>query len=72
MYNRLLNINPEGKESCLLLGPRGTGKTHWISHHLRNALVFNLLKTATFRPYWKPESNRKPDTSWISRLDRYR
>ncbi len=51
MYNRLLKINPKSKESCLLLGPRGTGKTHWITHHLPDALVFNLLKTATFAEF---------------------
>lgn len=42
MYTRLLKI-PEN--SILLFGPRGTGKSTWIRHHFKNALVYDLLDT---------------------------
>lgn len=48
MYSRLLNLPLQPSNSVLLLGPRGTGKTSWIREHLKNALVFNLLKSETY------------------------
>jgi uncharacterized protein len=47
-YKRLLEIDLESKSSILLLGPRGTGKTHWIKAHFPNALYFDLLHTETY------------------------
>lgn len=51
MVTRLLNIDPASKDSVLLLGPRGTGKSYWIEQNLPNALVFNLLKTETYKEF---------------------
>ncbi|MEM1244578.1 MAG: ATP-binding protein [Pseudomonadota bacterium] len=48
MYQRLLNLPLEPKHSALLFGPRGTGKTFWITQNLANALHFNLLKSETY------------------------
>jgi len=30
----------------LLLGPRGTGKSTWINHHFKDAVVYDLLNTS--------------------------
>jgi predicted AAA+ superfamily ATPase len=38
---------PEG--SCLLLGPRGTGKSTWLAHVLPDALLLDLLKPDVYR-----------------------
>ena len=35
--------------SCLLLGPRGTGKSTWLRHCLPDALYLDLLEPALFR-----------------------
>lgn len=43
MFDRLFNLSPKATRSALLLGPRGTGKTYWITHHLVEPLIFNLL-----------------------------
>ncbi len=43
MIKRLLQ---KPKQSILLLGPRGTGKTTWIHHHFKNAAIFDLLNTS--------------------------
>jgi len=42
--------------SCLLLGPRGTGKSTWLSHCLPDALSIDLLKPDVFR-----ELSAKPE-----------
>ncbi len=34
------------KESILLLGPRGTGKSTWINHHFKDAVIYDLLNTS--------------------------
>lgn len=46
MYSRLLR--PPGR-SFFLLGPRGTGKTAWVSQELSGALIFDLLKSSTYQ-----------------------
>ncbi len=46
MYTRLLEA-PE-RQSFFLLGPRGTGKTSWLSEALSGALVFDLLDSQTY------------------------
>jgi len=43
MIKRLLE-KPTG--SILLLGPRGTGKSTWIQHHFRDAVIYDLLNTS--------------------------
>ncbi len=43
MITRLLNIP---KQSILLLGPRGTGKSTWIRHHFKNVVFYDLLSTS--------------------------
>ncbi len=43
MIARLLQV--PGK-SILLLGPRGTGKSTWINHHFKDAVIYDLLNTA--------------------------
>lgn len=42
MYRRLLG---KPKQSVLLLGPRGTGKSTWIREHFANAPQYDLLNT---------------------------
>ncbi len=41
---------PVGK-STFLWGPRKTGKSYWIAHHLHNAIVIDLLKTDIFAEF---------------------
>ncbi|MBS0358819.1 MAG: ATP-binding protein [Proteobacteria bacterium] len=48
IYNRLISIDPNAKESAFLFGPRGTGKTLWLKTHLQDILYFDLLKTETY------------------------
>ncbi len=43
MYSRLL---AKPKQSVLLLGPRGTGKSTWIREHFANAPRYDLLNTS--------------------------
>jgi len=43
MIARLL---PKPKQSILLLGPRGTGKSTWIHHHFKDAIIYDLLSTS--------------------------
>lgn len=41
---------PRGK-SCFLWGPRKSGKSYWIRHHLPQAKIIDLLRTDTFAEY---------------------
>jgi len=43
MIKRLLKI-PD--QSILLFGPRGTGKSTWIHHHFKDAVIYDLLNTS--------------------------
>lgn len=43
MISRLLQ---KPKQSILLLGPRGTGKSTWIHHHFKDAVIYDLLSTS--------------------------
>ena len=44
MYSRLLDLP---KKSFFLFGPRGTGKSVWLSQHLSHAaLSINLLRSS--------------------------
>ena len=44
MFLRLLSKPLDNKKSFFLFGPRGTGKTTWLKHHLPEALFINLLQ----------------------------
>jgi predicted AAA+ superfamily ATPase len=48
---RLLDIQLPPRRSALLWGPRKTGKTHWLSAHLPNSPLIDLLKTDVFADY---------------------
>jgi predicted AAA+ superfamily ATPase len=43
MIARLLS---KPSRSTLLLGPRGTGKSTWIHHHFKDAIIYDLLSTS--------------------------
>ena len=48
---RQLNMDlPKGK-SAFLWGPRKTGKSYWIRHHLPEAIVIDLLKSDVFADF---------------------
>ena len=54
MIKRLL---PEPDQSTLLFGPRGTGKSTWIHHHFKDAVIYDLLNTSeSLRLTREPES----------------
>lgn len=48
MYQRLMQLGLHSTESALILGPRGTGKTHWLKNTYPNALYFDLLHHETY------------------------
>ncbi|OHE75721.1 MAG: ATPase [Verrucomicrobia bacterium RIFCSPHIGHO2_12_FULL_41_10] len=43
MYLRLLNLPIGERDSLFLLGPRGTGKTAWLNHHVPESIYLDLL-----------------------------
>lgn len=45
MFERLFKKPLESRKSFFLFGPRGTGKTTWLKHHLPRALFVNLLQS---------------------------
>ena len=45
MFERLIKRPLESRKSFFLYGPRGTGKTTWLKHHLPDALFINLLQS---------------------------
>lgn len=70
VYNRLINLPLDAKHSMFLFGPRGTGKTFWLKHHLPDALYFNLLNTDTYgelasKPTRLEEIVTKTYTGWV-------
>lgn len=48
MFNRILKLPLQNKESVFLFGPRGTGKTSWIKSHLPNSIYLDLLDFSTY------------------------
>lgn len=48
MFNRLLKLPLEQKNSFFLFGPRGTGKTSWLKTFLPGALYLDLLDFSTY------------------------
>jgi len=45
MFPRRIDIPLKTRKSFFLFGPRGTGKTTWLRHHLPEALFINLLRS---------------------------
>jgi uncharacterized protein len=48
---RLFQLNLPKEKSAFLWGPRKTGKTYWITHNLKDALMIDMLKTDVFAEY---------------------
>ena len=48
---RLFDLSLPSNKSAFLWGPRKVGKTYWITHTLRNAVIIDLLKTDVFAEY---------------------
>jgi uncharacterized protein len=48
MFPRLLQINKATQKSFFLFGPRGTGKTSWVTHFFPEALYIDLLKNRDY------------------------
>lgn len=48
MITRMLEKPLKNPKSFFLLGPRGTGKTHWIKQKLPNAVYIDLLNLETY------------------------
>jgi uncharacterized protein len=51
IIKRLFNLDLPKKRSAFLWGPRKVGKSYWISHHLKEAVLIDLLKTDVFAEY---------------------
>lgn len=49
MYNRILDIPLKRKKSFFLLGPRGTGKTHFLKHKLPDPICIDLLNSDQYQ-----------------------
>lgn len=72
MFSRLLHLPLQNHDSIFVFGPRGTGKTSWLKHHIPdNKMIYiDLLDGLTFRSLSaRPESLREYATSnyagWI-------
>src|SRR3990167_5638577 len=48
MITRILQKPLQSRKSFFLLGPRGTGKTHWIKQKLPDAIYIDLLNLETY------------------------
>jgi predicted AAA+ superfamily ATPase len=58
MFDRLFSLPLDGRDSLFIFGPRGTGKTAWLQHHLqdRQHVYIDLLASETYRTLLaKPE-----------------
>lgn len=51
MYKRSLQLDKNLEKSVFLLGPRGTGKTHFLRDTFPEALYFDLLHTETYSEF---------------------
>lgn len=51
IINRLIDLKLPKKQSAFLWGPRKSGKTYWITHHLKGVPLIDLLKTDVFAEY---------------------
>lgn len=45
MFTRALQIPLEQRKSFFLFGPRGIGKTTWLTHRVPDAQFINLLRS---------------------------
>ena len=50
MFRRAISTPLESGKSFFLFGPRGTGKTTWLKHHLPRAPFINLLQSEASIP----------------------
>lgn len=50
MYTRLLNLPVNDRDSLFLLGPRVTGKTAWLTSHIKDSIYLDLLDFNTYGP----------------------
>lgn len=48
---RLLQLQLPAHQSAFLWGPRKVGKSHWIRHHMPDAILIDFLKTDVFAEY---------------------
>ena len=48
MYHRLLKLPLNNQDSIFLLGPRGTGKTAWLTQHIQDAIYLDLLDYSVY------------------------
>src|SRR3989338_6470486 len=51
IIQRLLKLNLPSNRSAFLWGPRKSGKSYWISHHLKQAPLIDLLQTDVYADY---------------------
>ncbi len=51
IINRFIDLKLPKGQTAFLWGPRKTGKTYWITHHLKDAPLIDLLKTDVFAEY---------------------
>jgi uncharacterized protein len=51
IIRRVIDLKLPKKQTVFLWGPRKTGKTYWIRHHLKDVPVIDLLKTDVFADY---------------------
>jgi uncharacterized protein len=51
IIRRIIDLKLPQKQTVFLWGPRKTGKTYWIKHHLKDVPVIDLLKTDVFADY---------------------
>jgi uncharacterized protein len=72
MFPRLFNLPLNHQDSLFIFGPRGTGKTQWLKHHLLEQAhtYIDLLDPLTYRTLKaKPEILREKippkNTDWI-------
>lgn len=49
MYQRNLTVDKHSKESIILFGPQGTGKTYWVKSQFPNALYLDLLGISLYK-----------------------
>lgn len=47
-FERLLSYKQSRKKSFFLFGPRGTGKTSWVTQHFPGGLYIDLLNTQSY------------------------
>lgn len=50
MFKRILKLPLDAHNSIFLFGPRGTGKTSYLKHYLKDFLYFDLLDFGVYGP----------------------